>query len=147
MFRNLITIFTVIIFTFVLLINPVYAESISINFNQDNNTIFNHDKLSKNNALLSNISFIKNTVTSAIDKVENATEATVSTIGNLARTTANTVVTIAGTTVNTAENVIRIVRAGGTIICITGDLVGTAFFPPAAMLLPYCSAIEILNRL
>ena len=50
-----------------------------------------------------------------------------------------------GEALETAEDIIEIVTIGGTAICIVGSIASTSFFPPAAAILPYCSAIGIID--
>ena len=44
-----------------------------------------------------------------------------------------------------AEDIITIVTVGGTAICVIGSIASTTVFPPAAAILPYCSAIGIID--
>ena len=44
-----------------------------------------------------------------------------------------------------AEDIITIVTIGGTAVCVVGSVASTSIFPPAAAILPYCSAIGILD--
>ena len=44
-------------------------------------------------------------------------------------------------TLNTGANIVEIVTFGAAAVCIISDLAGTAVFPPAAVLLPYCPTI------
>ena len=44
-----------------------------------------------------------------------------------------------------AEDIITIVTVGGTAVCVVGSVASTSIFPPAAAILPYCSAIGILD--
>ena len=58
----------------------------------------------------------------------------------------------AGNAVDQIENVIdqvgeiiEVVTLTGTVVCIVGSVASTTVLPPAAALLPYCSAIGILD--
>ncbi|MEM8828170.1 MAG: hypothetical protein AAGE96_02300 [Cyanobacteria bacterium P01_G01_bin.19] len=50
-----------------------------------------------------------------------------------------------GNTMETVEDIIEVVTIGGTAICIVGSVASTTVFPPAATILPYCSAVGILD--
>ena len=50
-----------------------------------------------------------------------------------------------GNTMETIGDIIEVVTIGGTAICIVGSVASTTVFPPAAAILPYCSAIGILD--
>ena len=50
-----------------------------------------------------------------------------------------------GGAVEAVGDVIEVITVGGTIICIAGSIASTTVLPPAAAILPYCSAIGILD--
>jgi len=59
--------------------------------------------------------------------------------------TTKEVVNTVGDAMEIAEDIVEVVTIGGTAICMVSSIASTTILPPAAALLPYCSAIGILD--
>ena len=59
--------------------------------------------------------------------------------------TTKEIVDTLGDVMETVGDIVEIVTIGGTAICIASSIVSTTVLPPAAALLPYCSAIGIVD--
>ena len=120
MFRKFAVILTAFITSFFLLASPVRAEGIFPNFNFNTgsqSTIYDAQEMLAN-----------------IGDVINQT-------GNQVANSANQI----GDVINQAGEIIEVVTLTGTVICVVGSVASTTVLPPAAAILPYCSAIGILD--
>lgn len=123
MLRQITTIFIVISISLVAFINPVKAESVSIQYLDYNQlvSVYNGTK-----DFIHRANDIVDTVEELVDSVDRVAEK-------------------AGVVANKVENVIEIVTVSGTAICIVSSVASTTVLPSAAVILPYCSAVGILD--
>ena len=175
MLRQLTAIIMIFITSFALFVNPVNAESISVSsFERNNNVSDLNMKLnSSDTRSIPFLQGVINGAKAAGGLVIDGTTFAGETVIDGAKAAGGLVVdgtTFAGETVidgakaagglvinrikvienvgdavETVEDIIKIVSVGGTAICVIGGVASTSIFPPAAAILPYCSAIGIVD--
>ena len=156
MLRKFTVIITIFVTSFVLLSSPVQAEEFFVV--SLNNSFINYNQLSN---IYATTKQVGSTIGDGIETVGSIISDGIEIVGdsvgsfndnfidyNQLSSMYNTTKEVVGTvedTMETVGNIVEIVTVGGTIICITGSIASTTVLPPAAALLPYCSAIGILD--
>ena len=169
MFRQLTAIVTVFITSFVFFITPVRAESLPFNF-IDLNHLSSIQTTAQEitNSLGEKAENLRDVIDlNQLPSIQLTAQEIANSVGGKAENlrnvidlnqlpsiqlTAQEIVNSVEGLVETVEGVVEIagdvfeiVTIGGTTICLVSGIASTSVFPPAAAILPYCSAIGIID--